>query len=74
MAPDRFIGKKRIKGRESFCEGHLVIQQMQPSMALAADCNTAVEFFAIVMLPEMLPAVQLSRDQVVKCQPRYSAA
>jgi hypothetical protein len=47
---------------------------MQASMALAADCNTAVEFFAIVMLPEMLPAVQLSRDQVVKCQPRHSAA
>ena len=74
MAPDRFIGKKRIKGRESFGECHLVIQQMQPSMALAADCNTAVEFFPIVMLPEMLPAVQLSRDQVVKCQPRHSAA
>jgi hypothetical protein len=47
---------------------------MQTIMALAADCYTAVEFFPSVMLPEMIPAVELSRDQVMKGQPRHSAA
>ncbi len=47
---------------------------MKPIVALAADCNAAIEFFPSVILPEMIPAVQLSRDQVMKGQPRHPTA
>lgn len=74
MAADRLIGKQRVECRKPFGEGHLVIQQVQADMALAADRDAAVEFLTTVILPETIPAVQLPRDQVVKGQGRHSTA
>ena len=74
MTPDRFIGEERIESRKTFCEGHLVIEQVQPVMALAADRDAPVEFFPRVVFAKTVPAVQFSRDQVVKGQPCRSPA
>lgn len=74
MTPDRLIGKQCVECRKPFGEGHLVIQQVQAVMALAADRDAAVEFFTTVILPETVPAVKLSRNQVVKGQVRHATA
>lgn len=43
-------------------------------MALAADRDTAIEFFPTEVLAKMVPVMQLPGNQVVKGEPGCSAA
>ena len=47
---------------------------MQSIMAVAADRDTAIEFFPTEVLAKMVPAMQLPGNQVVKGEPGCSAA
>ena len=68
MSLDCRVFAQRIERRKALGECHLVVQPVQPFVAQSAQRNALLQGRAVVALAEVVAAVHLARNQVVKGQ------